>query len=67
MGWDPKYDISSMANAFMDALRSGRIDAIGANEARLAEARKSGYKSVLDVSTLDVPTVGTGVAARRDL
>ena len=66
MGWDPRYDISLMANARMDALRSGRVDAIIANEARLAEARKYGYKSVLDVSTLDVPTAGTGVAARRD-
>ena len=65
MGWDPRYEISLMANARMDALKNGRVDAIVANEARLAEARKDGYKSVLDVSTLNVPTAGTGVAARR--
>ncbi len=65
MGWDPRYDISLMANARMDALRSGRVDAIVANEARLAQAREEGLQSVFDVSTLNVPTAGTGVAARR--
>jgi ABC-type nitrate/sulfonate/bicarbonate transport system substrate-binding protein len=65
MGWDPRYDISLMANARMDALRAGRIDAIVANEARLAQAREDGFESVFDVSTLNVPTAGTGVAARR--
>jgi ABC-type nitrate/sulfonate/bicarbonate transport system substrate-binding protein len=64
MGWDPVDDISLMANARMDALESGRVDAIVANENRFAEAMAAGYTSVIDISTLNVPTVGTGIAAR---
>lgn len=65
MGWDPVYDISLMSNARMDALKSRRVDAIIANENRLAEARASGFKSLLDVSEWNVPIAGTGVAVPR--
>ena len=65
MGWDPIQDISLMANSRMDDLKSGRIDAIIANENRLAEALAAGYKPLFDLRSWNVPVASTGIAVSR--
>ena len=65
MGWDPVQDISLISDSRMDALKSGRVDAIIANENRLAEARAAGYEPLVDLSTWDVPIASTGITATR--
>jgi len=65
MGWDPVQDISLLSESRIDDLKSGRVDAIIANENRLAEALAAGYKPLIDLSTWEVPLFSTGISVSR--
>ena len=54
MGWDPIRDISLMRNGWkLDSLRSGKVDAIVANERTFAAAGKEGFPILADTRTLE--------------
>lgn len=66
MGWDPKMDVSLMANGLaVDVLRNDAIDALVADEMAAAIALSEGFHSVLDLRTWKIPIPGSGVHVER--
>jgi NitT/TauT family transport system substrate-binding protein len=66
MGWDPVHDISLMADgSAMDVLRSGKVDALVADEIVQGLAVREGFHDLLNLTTLKIPLAGSGVNASR--
>ena len=65
MGWDPVQDISLMSNTRMATLKNRRVDAIIANDIRLAAVRDAGFKPLLDLRSWDIPIASSGVVTSR--
>lgn len=66
MGWNPEQDLSLMAGAnTMDALKSGRVDAIIASELHETMALSAGYKVLVDLAKYNIPNAGSGVSVSR--
>ena len=62
MGWDPIQDLSIMTNGRqLDFLRSGKIDAIVANERTFAAARREGFPILADTRTWNAAIAGNSV------
>ena len=66
MGWDPQRDLSLMSGAnTMDALKSGRVDALIASELHEVMALAAGYKILVDLAKYNIPNAGSGVNVSR--
>jgi NitT/TauT family transport system substrate-binding protein len=66
MGWNPEQDLSLMSGAnTMDALKSGRVDAIIASELHETMALGAGYKILVDLAKYNIPNAGSGVSVSR--
>jgi NitT/TauT family transport system substrate-binding protein len=66
MGWNPQQDLSLMSGAnTMDALKSGRVDAIIASELHETLALAAGYKMLVDLAKYNLPNAGSGVNVSR--
>jgi ABC-type nitrate/sulfonate/bicarbonate transport system substrate-binding protein len=66
MGWDPQRDLSLMSGAnTMDALKSGRVDALIASELHEVMALAAGYKILVDLAKYNIPNAGSGVSVSR--
>ena len=66
MRWDPDRDLSLMAGAnTMDALKSGRVDALIASELHETMALSAGYKVLVDLAKYNIPNAGSGVNISR--
>jgi NitT/TauT family transport system substrate-binding protein len=66
MGWSPQQDLSLMSGAnTMDALKSGRVDAIIASELHETLALAAGYKMLVDLAKYNLPNAGSGVNVSR--
>ena len=66
MGWNPDRDLSLMSGAnTMDALKSGRVDALIASELHETMALSAGYKILVDLSKYNIPNAGSGVNVSR--
>src|SRR5262245_66012282 len=66
MGWNPERDLSLMSGAnTMDALKSGRVDALIASELHETMALSAGYKILVDLSKYNIPNAGSGVNVSR--
>jgi NitT/TauT family transport system substrate-binding protein len=66
MGWNPEQDLSLMSGAnTMDALKSGRVDAIIASELHETMALSAGYKILIDLAKYNIPNAGSGVSVSR--
>jgi ABC-type nitrate/sulfonate/bicarbonate transport system substrate-binding protein len=66
MGWNPEQDLSLMSGAnTMDALKSGRVDAIIASELHETMALSAGYKILVDLAKYNIPNAGSGVSVSR--
>ena len=66
MGWNPEQDLSLMSGAnTMDALKSGRVDAIIASELHETMALSAGYKILVDLAKYNIPNSGSGVSVSR--
>ena len=66
MGWNPERDLSLMSGAnTMDALKSGRVDALIASELHEMMALSAGYKILVDLSKYNIPNAGSGVNVSR--
>ena len=66
MGWNPERDLSLMAGAnTMDALESGRVDALIASELHEMMALSAGYRILVDLSKYNIPNAGSGVNVSR--
>ena len=66
MGWNPEQDLSLMSGAnTMDALKSGRVDAIIASELHETMALAAGYKILVDLAKYNIPNAGSGVSVSR--
>ena len=66
MGWNPEQDLSLMSGAnTMDALKSGRVDAIIASELHETMALAAGYKILVDLAQYNIPNAGSGVSVSR--
>ena len=66
MGWNPERDLSLMSGAnTMDALKSGRADAIIASELHEVMALSAGYKILVDLAKYNIPNAGSGVNVSR--
>ena len=66
MGWNPEQDLSLMSGAnTMDALKSGRVDAIIASELHETMALSEGYKILVDLAKYNIPNAGSGVSVSR--
>lgn len=66
MGWNPDSDLSLMSGAnTMDALKSGRVDALIASELHETMALAAGYKIVVDLAKYNMPNAGSGVNVSR--
>lgn len=66
MGWNADRDLSLMSGAnTMDALKSGRVDAVIASELHETMALSAGYKILVDLSKYNVPNAGSGVNVSR--
>ncbi len=62
MGWNPIRDISLMRNGWkLDSLRSGKVDAIVANERTFAAAGKEGFPILADTRTWNEAIAGNSV------
>lgn len=66
MGWNPERDLSLMSGAnTMDALKSGRVDALIASELHEVMALSAGYKILVDLAKYNIPNAGSGVSISR--
>ena len=66
MGWNPERDLSLMSGAnTMDALKSGRVDAIIASELHETMALAAGYKVLVALDKYNIPNAGSGVNVSR--
>jgi ABC-type nitrate/sulfonate/bicarbonate transport system substrate-binding protein len=66
MGWNPEQDLSLMSGAnTVDALKSGRVDAIIASELHETMALAAGYKILVDLAKYNIPNAGSGVSVSR--
>ena len=66
MGWNPERDLSLMSGAnTMDALKSGRVDALIASELHEVMALSAGYKVLVDLAKYNIPNAGSGVSVSR--
>jgi NitT/TauT family transport system substrate-binding protein len=66
MGWNPQQDLSLMSGAnTMDALKSGRVDAIIASELHETLALAAGYKMLVALDKYNIPNAGSGVNVSR--
>src|ERR1043166_880664 len=66
MGWNPDRDLSLMSGAnTVDALKSGRVDALIASELHETMALSAGYKILVDLSKYNIPNAGSGVNISR--
>jgi ABC-type nitrate/sulfonate/bicarbonate transport system substrate-binding protein len=66
MGWNPQQDLSLMSGAnTMDALKSGRVDAIIASELHETLALAAGYKMLVDLAKYNIPNAGSGLNVER--
>jgi NitT/TauT family transport system substrate-binding protein len=66
MGWNPERDLSLMSGAnTMDALKSGRVDALIASELHEIMALSAGYKVLVDLAKYNIPNAGSGVNVSR--
>jgi ABC-type nitrate/sulfonate/bicarbonate transport system substrate-binding protein len=66
MGWNPDRDLSLMSGAnTMDALKSGRVDAIIASELHETMALAAGYRILVDLAKYNFPNAGSGVNISR--
>lgn len=66
MGWNPQQDLSLMSGAnTMDALKSGRVDAIIASELHETLALAAGYKMLVALDKYNIPNAGSGVNVAR--
>ncbi len=66
MHWNPQQDLSLMSGAnTMDALKSGRVDAIIASELHETLALAAGYKMLVDLAKYNLPNAGSGVNVSR--
>ena len=66
MGWNPERDLSLMSGAnTMDALKSGRVDALIASELHETMALDAGFKLLVDLSKYNIPNAGSGVNISR--
>ena len=62
MGWDPIQDISVIRRRNnIEALRTGRVDAIVASDREYATAMQQGFPVLADMSTWDEPLAGNSV------
>jgi NitT/TauT family transport system substrate-binding protein len=62
MGWDPRQDLSLMRNGSdLDDLRSGRVDAVVADERTFALARKEGFPVLGDTRDWNAAIAGNSV------
>ncbi|HEY7166573.1 MAG TPA: ABC transporter substrate-binding protein [Candidatus Binatia bacterium] len=66
MGWNPDRDLSLMSGAnTMDALKSGRVDALIASELHETIATSAGYKILVELAKYNIPNAGSGVNVSR--
>jgi ABC-type nitrate/sulfonate/bicarbonate transport system substrate-binding protein len=66
MDWNADRDLSLMSGAnTMDALKSGRVDALIASELHETMALAAGYKILVDLSKYNIPNAGSGVNVSR--
>ena len=66
MHWNPQQDLSLMSGAnTMDALKSGRVDAIIASELHETLALAAGYKMLVALDKFNIPNAGSGVNVSR--
>lgn len=66
LGWNPERDLSLMSGAnTMDALKSGRVDALIASELHEVMALSAGYKILVDLAKYNIPNAGSGVNVSR--
>src|SRR5262249_28708327 len=66
MGWNPERDLSLMSGAnTIDALKSGRVDALIASELHETMALSAGYKTLLDLWKYTSPKGAPGVNVSR--
>ncbi|HEY1269811.1 MAG TPA: ABC transporter substrate-binding protein [Candidatus Binatia bacterium] len=66
MHWNPQQDLSLMSGAnTMDALKSGRVDAIIASELHETLALAAGYRMLVDLAKYNLPNAGSGVNVSR--
>ncbi len=66
MHWNPQQDLSLMSGAnTMDALKSGRVDAIIASELHETLALAAGYKMLVALDKYNIPNAGSGVNVSR--
>ena len=66
LGWNPDRDLSLMSGAnTMDALKSGRVDALIASELHEVMALSAGYKILVDLAKYNIPNAGSGVNISR--
>jgi ABC-type nitrate/sulfonate/bicarbonate transport system substrate-binding protein len=66
MGWNPEQDLSLMSGAnTVDALKSGRVDALIASELHETMALSAGYRILVDLAKYNIPNAGSGVNVSR--
>ena len=66
MHWNPQQDLSLMSGAnTMDALKSGRVDAIIASELHETLALAAGYRMLVALDKYNIPNAGSGVNVSR--
>ncbi len=67
MGWYPVQDVSLLRNGHhLDALRSGRVDALIANERTFAMAVAEGFPVLADTSSWGESIAGNSVRVQRN-
>src|SRR5262245_19053720 len=67
MGWDPRRDLSLLANGMAgELIKSGRVDAFAADEIAVGEAIHAGYRDLVDTGIYRFPMPVSGVNAVKD-
>ena len=67
MGWDPNLDISILEfGRDAEALRSGLVDALVANERTFAQLKEEGYPVLANTSDWNEPMAGNSVLVERE-
>jgi ABC-type nitrate/sulfonate/bicarbonate transport system substrate-binding protein len=67
MGWDPTLDISILEfGRDVESLKSGRVDAIVANERSFARLHKEGYPVLANTDEWNEPLAGNSVIVGRE-
>ena len=67
MGWDPQKDVTLVGDAAtVDALKSGKVDAILGSAMVVGLALDSHFKDLGDLSAYKIPLAGSGIMVEHD-